>query len=117
LRISHLCQLLNRQGIHVICSVLSIFHESQRWNRENLEDYFEVYIEVSMEHLESRDPNGLYLAASLGQMKDVVGVDIPFPPPAQPDVVVRNEGTLQEFLTEAEHIVGLLPELTAACHP
>src|SRR3989338_1072635 len=48
-RLRGLCRLLNRQGIHVVCCVLSIFPESQAWNREHLKDYFEVYLDVPLE--------------------------------------------------------------------
>jgi adenylylsulfate kinase len=110
-RFMGLCRLLSCQDIHVICSILSIFHESQRWNREHLQDYFEVYIEAPFNQLLKRDFNGLYRAALRGEVKNVVGVDIEFPPPLQPDLVIRNDGRLEEFLANAEKIVRLLPGL------
>ena len=47
---------------------------------------------VTMAALEARDGKGLYAAARAGKMADVVGVDIPFPNPEQPDLVIRNDG-------------------------
>src|SRR5882757_1142044 len=41
-RICRLCSYLDKQGIDVVCATLNQFHEQQRWNRENLERYFEV---------------------------------------------------------------------------
>ena len=113
-RIMRLCDYLNRQGIHVVCAILSIFHESQRWNREHLQDYFEVSIEAPLEQLQARDAKGLYRAVACGDLKNVVGVDIPFPPPYQPDVVVRNDGSLEEFVAHAKRIVRLLPGVQRA---
>ena len=110
-RITRLCRLLNRQGIHVVCAVLSIFHESQRWNRENLQDYFEVYIETPFEQLLERDSKGLYGAALNGEVSNVVGVDIEFPRPVQPDVTLQNDGSLEDFLANGEKIIQLLPGL------
>ena len=113
-RITRLCVMLNRQGIHVVCAILSIFHESQRWNRERLQDYFEVYLEAPMDQLVARDSKGLYRAALRGETRHVVGVDIPFPPPAHPDLIVRNDGSLEALLAQAERIVRLLPGLESA---
>lgn len=113
-RITRLCDYLNRQGIHVVCAILSIFHESQRWNREHLKDYFEVYIDAPLEQLQARDTKGLYRAAARGELKHVVGVDIPFPPPCRPDVVVRNDGSFEEFVAQAKRIVRLLPGVQRA---
>ena len=108
-RIMRLCHCLSRQGIHVVCAILSIFHESQRWNREHLQDYFEIYIDAPLDQVQARDAKGLYRAARCGEITHMVGVDIPFPPPYAPDVVVRNDGSLEEFLAHAKRILHLLP--------
>ena len=50
-RLCRLCKLLDSQGIHVVCAVLSLFEESREWNREHLSDYFEVYIKASLKDL------------------------------------------------------------------
>lgn len=89
-RISHLSKFLSDQNIHVIAAVLSIFPEWQAWNRENIVDYQEIYIKASMEALEKRDSNGLYSQAKAGNIKNVVGVDIPFPEPKNPDLIIEN---------------------------
>ena len=88
-RVCRLCKYLDDQGIDVVCAILSIFPETQKWNRENYARYFEVYIEVPMDELVARDQKGLYSGALSGQIQDVVGFDIPFQPP-QADLVVSN---------------------------
>jgi adenylylsulfate kinase len=93
-RISHLCRYLDREGMHVVACVLSIFPEWQAWNRENFSEYFEVFLDVPMDVLQQRDPKGLYARARKGELKNVVGIDIPFPAPPHPDLVVRvTDGT------------------------
>ncbi len=54
-RICHLCEYLDSQDIDVVCSILSLFREHQNWNRQHYSDYFEVYIDVSMDELSARD--------------------------------------------------------------
>lgn len=110
-RISHTCRMLDRQGIHVIASVLSIFPEWQAWNRENFSGYFEIFMDVPMETLRARDVKGLYAAADAGRMPNVVGVDIPFPCPQHSDLSVDQ--TMQEggIASCLDRVLDQLPEL------
>ena len=89
-RISHLCRLLDRQGIHVIAAVLSMFPEWQAWNRENFSAYFEVFLDVPMDELRSRDDKDLYRRAASGELDNVVGVDLPFPQPLSADLTIAG---------------------------
>ena len=98
---------MSDQNIHVIAAVLSIFPEWQAWNRKNISNYQEVYIKASMDSLEKRDTNGLYSQAKKGLMKNVVGVDIPFPEPKQPDLVVENNIETANFDSMLEKVLTL----------
>ncbi|MFH1760573.1 MAG: adenylyl-sulfate kinase [bacterium] len=89
-RLCAFCAFLSSQGINVLACVLSIFHESQDWLRENIEDYRQVYIKVDYEILKKRDNKDLYLKAEKGEMDNVVGVQIPFPNPKNTDFVLEN---------------------------
>jgi adenylylsulfate kinase len=89
-RFSHLCRFLDGQNIHVVASILSIFPEWQAWNRTTFSKYFEVFLDVPMDVLRARDTKELYRKAALGEIKNVVGVDIPFLPPPQSDLVITG---------------------------
>lgn len=89
-RISRFCELLDSQGINVLACVLSIFHDNQKYNKENIENYNEVYIDVEFDTLIKRDNKQLYSKALRGDIKDVVGVDIEFKPPYDPDYIIDN---------------------------
>jgi adenylyl-sulfate kinase len=89
-RMSRICHYLDSQGIDVVCATLSQFDEHQSWNRANCSRYFEVYLDVPMDVLVARDQKGLYSGALAGTIKDVVGVDMPFPPPKNPDMVITH---------------------------
>ena len=89
-RMTELCALLDRQGINVVCSILSIFDEMRAANRERFSRYFEVFLDVPLEVVRQRDPKGIYAAAARGEMKDVVGLDIPFPTPRDYDLRIDN---------------------------
>ena len=109
-RICRMCKFLNDENIHVVCAILSIFPESQQWNRENLKDYYEVYLKVSLETLIKRDSKGLYGKALKGEIENVVGIDIKFTPPPSPDQVVENEGDVS-IEQIAEKILQQVPIL------
>ena len=96
-RICRLCNHLDAQGINVVCATLSQFHDQQDWNRKNFSKYFEVYIDVDMEVLINRDQKNLYSQAIAGHISNVVGIDMPFPAPANPDIVLQNSELLSDF--------------------
>ncbi len=64
---------------------------------QNYSKYFEVYINVPMEKLKERETKGLYAKAFHGEIKNVVGVDIPFRPPQSPDYVFDNSKDNVDF--------------------
>ena len=107
-RICRLCKFFDEQGIHVVCAILSLFPESRLWNRENINNYYEVYIETPIEQLQKRDYKGLYRKFSEGKIKDVAGMDIEFIPPDSPDLIIKNNGSLDNLLTHANFLANLL---------
>ena len=79
---------LAEQGIDVVVCSIAMYNEIRQWNRENIENYKEIYIKVTRETLYRRDQKQLY---SSGR-KEVVGVDLPYDEPQDADVVVQNDG-------------------------
>lgn len=96
---------LAEQGIDVVVCSIAMYREIQQWNRENIENYKEIYIRVTRETLYRRDQKQLY---SSGR-KEVVGVDLPYDEPQDADVVVQNDGqeTPEEIVTRLRDMFGL----------
>jgi adenylylsulfate kinase len=111
-RYCRLSKMLDDQGLHAVCCILSLFEEHRIWNRENLSSYFEVYLDVPMETLKQRDEKDLYARAEAGEIENVVGVDIPFEEPESPDLVIKNDETAPGPEMLADHILSELPEET-----
>ena len=107
-RICRLCRFLEDQGIHVVCAILSLFPESRSWNRDNIKNYYEVYIETPIEQLQKRDYKGLYRKFSEGKIENVAGMDIEFIPPDSPDLNIMNNGTIDNLLTHTNFLANLL---------
>lgn len=91
-RIAALCDLLDRQNINVVCCILSIFADMRADNRTRFSRYFEVFMDAPMAVLRKRDVKGLYAAHERGETSNVVGIDIPFEPPASADMVIDSSG-------------------------
>jgi cytidine diphosphoramidate kinase len=85
-RYARLCQMLSAQGHTVICATISLFHDVHRWSRENIEQYFEVLLDVPLPELVARDRRGVYDDSGY-----VVGMGLPPEFPVSPDLVIRND--------------------------
>lgn len=86
-RAFRICRMLTDQGIDVVICSISMFHSVRMWNRANIPQYKEIYIRVKGETLLKRNKKNLYTAG-----KNVIGVDLPFEEPQQPDLIVQNDG-------------------------
>jgi adenylylsulfate kinase-like enzyme len=100
MKYARLCQLMTSQGIDVICATISMFDDVRAWNRKHISDYTEIYLEVSFPVLQKRNQHELYRCQSGEQIKNVVGCDIEAQFPANPDIVLRNDGddTIDELV-------------------
>jgi len=110
-RICQLGKLLDDQGIHVVCAILSLFPETREWNRKNLKDYYEVFIDTPLPDLVQRDSKGIYRRFNSGEIRDVAGMDIEFPRPDNADLIISNTNSREALLgfakTVAERITGV----------
>jgi adenylylsulfate kinase-like enzyme/phosphohistidine swiveling domain-containing protein len=106
MRNARLCRLLAGQGFDVVCATISLFHEVQRWNRENIPGYREIYLRVPLDELRRRDSKGLYAQAQHGDARDVVGLDLPAEAPEAPDLVLDNYGAL-DVATAVDQILAV----------
>ena len=88
----------------VICSI-AMYSEIRDWNRENIENYREIYVKVTRETLYRRDQKKLYSSGA----RNVVGVDLPYDEPERPDIVIQNDGeeTPEQIVERLEAFFGL----------
>ncbi len=86
---ARLCRVLAIQGFTVVIATISLFHEIHTWNHLNLPGYFEVYLKVPLYELRRRDPKGIYKSFDSGSITQVMGLDLPFDEPKNPNLVVE----------------------------
>ena len=104
-RICQLGKFLDDQGLNVVTAILSLFPENREWNRNNLKNYYEVFIDTPMEDLVSRDSKGLYKKFAKGQITNVAGLDIFFSKPDKSDLIIENTKTKEHLLENVDPII------------
>jgi len=90
---ARICKMISDQGVDVICSTVSMFHEVQAWNRKHINNYCEIYVKVPLEVLHERDQKGIYSNARNNDGKNIVGIDLLAEEPLNPEIVLCNDGS------------------------
>lgn len=98
------CRDMADQGRDVVICSICMYSEVRAWNRENIENYREIYLKVTRETLYRRDQKKLYSSGT----KHVVGVDLPWDEPGHSSIVVQNDGqeTPEEIVSRLEKFFG-----------
>jgi adenylylsulfate kinase len=88
-RIGFVAHLLSRNGVVVVVSVISPYRAVRDELRELHEGrFFEVHVATPVEVCAERDVKGLYAKQRAGELRGLTGVDDPYEPPVDPEVVV-----------------------------
>ncbi|MCX7354889.1 MAG: adenylyl-sulfate kinase, partial [Alphaproteobacteria bacterium] len=112
-RLQALADYLSRQDMVVAVAALYAHPDLLAWNRANLRDYFEVYIDAPLDTVRTRDVKGLYAKAARGEMKNLVGLDVPWHAPKHADLVIdARAGETPE--ASALRVARAVPRLAAA---
>ncbi|WP_390632515.1 adenylyl-sulfate kinase [Mycobacterium simulans] len=111
-RVGHLTRLLGDAGVVALASLVSPL-KSDREIARALNDaaklpFIEVYVSTSVQECERRDPKGLYARARSGSLKGLTGVDAPYEPPENPDLVLDTTNADIDDL--AAQVIALLNE-------
>ena len=99
-RIGFVCAKLTKYGVINIAAAISPYREIRDEVRQMIgpDRFVEVHVHVPLETAIQRDVKGLYLKALAGEITNFTGVNDPYEPPHQPEVVVD---TSQESVTES----------------
>lgn len=101
-RYSRFAKLISDQNVPAVVSTISLFHEIHQWNRDNIKNYIEIYIECKLETLIKRDPKGLYKSENRENMP---GFGQDFEAPLKPNYHLL-EPTVNDLKTLAQSIVS-----------
>lgn len=94
-RIGEVAKLFSDAGVIAITSFISPYRKDRDAVRASVKpgEFIEVYVNVSLETAEKRDPKGLYKKARAGQLKGFTGIDDPYEAPEKPEIVIETETT------------------------
>ena len=97
-RIGVVADLLSRNGVTAVCSVISPYRTARDEVRARHGDRFvEVWVSTPLDVCATRDVKGLYARHRRGEITNLTGVDDPYEAPEQPDVVIpTHELTLEQ---------------------
>ena len=101
-RIGEVAKLFTDAGVIAITSFISPYRKDREAVRASLQpgEFIEVYVKVSLETAEKRDPKGLYKKARAGQLKGFTGIDDPYEAPDNAEIVIDTETTSAEAAAE-----------------
>ena len=88
LKYSSLCKLIVEHNINVVIGVVGLFHKLQNWNRKNIPNYCEVFLNTPFDELKKRDPKGIYKSGLDGNLKNVPALDLKVEYPLKPNVEI-----------------------------
>jgi cytidine diphosphoramidate kinase len=102
MRYARFCKLLSEQGIDVVIAVIGLFKEVHKWNRDNITNYIEIFIDTPLSELKKRDPKKLYRDVELGVIKNVAGIDLIIDIPSNPDIHLKwsDKSTIDSMFNE-----------------
>lgn len=103
-RYSKLCEMLAKQGFDIICCTISMFDEVRTRNRSMIPNYREIYMKVNSELLKERNQKKLYHNSNGTKANFVVGVDIDYEVPKNPDYVIETN-TIEELYQYTDRII------------
>jgi len=107
LQMAQIGEMLCREGIPVIFDATANRREYRDRARARITSFLEVLVDCPLEMCKKRDPKGIYAAAGQGKAMSVPGVQAPFEPPLEPDVVVDGR---EEPRISADAILRRLKE-------
>src|SRR4051812_28888876 len=113
-RVSEVASLMADAGAIAITAFISPYRMDRRRAREiALEgnaEFIEVFVDAPLEVCEARDPKHLYKKARAGEIKEFTGIDAPYEPPEDAEIIVHTDRqTVEESL--ATILEQLLPRL------
>ena len=104
--------ILDRQEINVICAIQLIFNDIRSLNKKVFSSYHEFHITCKPETLKLRDTKNLYKSYELKQLKNIVGINIPYPKPLNFNYELNTDVDINKTFSELDLIINnIIPKL------
>ena len=94
-RITFVTRILAKHGVATLVSFMSPYISSRDEARNQVNEvgaeFVEVYVKASVEECARRDVKGFYKRAFTGEVKNFIGVDLPYEEPSTPEIICNTE--------------------------
>jgi bifunctional enzyme CysN/CysC len=109
-RVAEVGKLMVDAGLITLVSLISPFRGERDMARGVLADgeFIEIFVDAPLSVCEARDPKGLYRKARAGELPNFTGIDSPYEPPENPELVLKSGEAGPESL--ADQVIALLRE-------
>jgi len=101
-RIGEVAGLMVDSGLIVLTAFISPFRSERALARSLVGEgeFIEVYVDTPLSIAEDRDPKGLYKKARRGELANFTGIDSPYEPPEQPEILIDTSALSAEQAAE-----------------
>jgi adenylylsulfate kinase len=92
-RIGEVAKLFADAGLITMTAFISPYRKDRDRNRELLKEgeFIEVFVKVSLDVAEKRDPKGLYKKARTGEIKEFTGISAPYEEPLKAELILDTD--------------------------
>jgi adenylylsulfate kinase len=103
-RIGEVAKLFADAGFVTMTAFISPYRKDRDQNRGLLKEgeFVEVFVKVSLDEAENRDPKGLYKKARAGEIKEFTGISAPYEEPLNPELTLDTD---ELSLTQCQDVV------------
>jgi bifunctional enzyme CysN/CysC len=101
-RVSEVAKLMTDAGLIVLVSFISPFRAEREASRALFAagDFIEVFVDTPLVEAERRDVKGLYAKARRGELPNFTGIDSPYEPPENAEIVLDTLSHTSEALAQ-----------------
>jgi bifunctional enzyme CysN/CysC len=89
-RVAEVAKLFVEAGLITLVAFISPFRAEREMARELVEvdEFIEIFVDTPLAACEERDPKGLYKKARRGELQNFTGLDSPYEPPTDPELIL-----------------------------
>jgi bifunctional enzyme CysN/CysC len=109
-RVAEVAKLFVEAGLITLVSFISPFRAEREMARGLMVpgEFVEIFVNTPLEACERRDPKGLYKKARRGELKNFTGLDSPYEPPANAELVLDGLNENPDIL--ADRIIDFMQQ-------
>jgi adenylylsulfate kinase len=87
-RVGFLASRLEYHNVTVLCALITPYASSREFVRGLCRRFIEIHVATPLAECERRDVKGLYLRARRGELAQFTGIDDPYEPPENPELMI-----------------------------